>query len=230
MPSSRLFWETGLLEKAVFQDLAFLAWLISGHKWTTRQPSSPSSYGPACASFDSPIWLAYEYEQADEDDELSESQTAEGQSSESERESEHEEPPAEKIVHACTKKSKGQSKSAIVKTVKRPGTELLTRARADGKSPIGVPESLNPDRLSAKPNLQESDAAQYRTAQLAEIHAENATQTNRIESYFAANEGLFEELLRDNEEARLGFSVLTENLQRKLRVANEPDGDGGRLR
>jgi hypothetical protein len=93
-----------------------------------------------------------------------------------------------------------------------------------------VPESLNPDRLSAKNNLQESDAAQYRTAQLAEIHAENATQTNRIESYIAANEGLFEELLRDNEEARLGFSVLKENLQRKLRVADEPDGDGGRLR
>jgi hypothetical protein len=113
-----------------------------------------------------------------------------------------------------------------VKTVKRPGTELLTRARAVGKSPIGVPESLNPDRLSAKNNLQESDAAQYRTAQL----AENATQTNRIESYIAANEGLFEELLRDNEEARLGFSVLKENLQRKLRVADEPDGDGGRLR
>ena len=108
-------------------------------------------------------------------------------------------------------------------------TELLTRARAVGKSPIGVPESLSPDR-SAKNNLQESDAAQYRTAQLAEIHAENATQTNRIESYIAANEGLFEELLRDNEEARLGFSVLKENLQRKLRVADEPDGDGGRLR
>jgi hypothetical protein len=132
-------------------------------------------------------------------------------------------------VHACTKKSKGQSKSAIAKTVKRPVTELLTRARAI-ESPIGVPESLNPDRLSAKDDLQESDAAQYRTAQLAEIHAENATQTNRIESYIAANEGLFEELLRDNEEARRGFSVLKENLQRKLRVAHEPHGDGGRLR
>jgi hypothetical protein len=117
-----------------------------------------------------------------------------------------------------------------VKTVKRPGTELLTRARAVGKSPIGVPESLNPDRLSAKDDLQESDAAQYRTAQLAEIHAENATQTDRIESYIAANEGLFEELLRDNEEARLGFSVLKENVQRKLRVADEPYAVGGRLR
>lgn len=128
-------------------------------------------------------------------------------------------------MHARAEKSKAQSKGPIVKA-----TEVQTRARAVGKSPIGVPESLNPDRLSAKDDLQESDAAQYRTAQLAEIHAENATQTNRIESYIAANEGLFEELLRDNEEARRGFSVLKENLQRKLRVAHEPHGDGGRLR
>ena len=185
----------------------------------------PSSYARPCFA----LRLAARpriRSQADEDDaELSESQTAEGQSSESERESEHEEPPAEKPVQARAKKSKGQSKSAIVKA-----TEVPTRARAVGKSPIGVPESLNPDRLFATDDLQESDAAQRRTAPLAEIQAENATQTNRIESYIAANEGLFQELLRDNEEARLGFSVLKENVQRKLRVADEPHAVGGRLR
>ena len=186
----------------------------------------PSSYARPCFA----LRLAARpriRSQADEDDaELSESQTAEGQSSESERESEHEEPPAEKPVQARAKKSKGQSKSAIVKA-----TEVPTRARAVGKVPIGVPESLNPDRLFAtKDDLQESDAAQHRTAPLAEIQAENATQTNRIESYIAANEGLFLELLRDNEEARLGFSVLKENVQRKLRVADEPYAVGGRLR
>ena len=164
--------------------------------------------------------------QADEDDaELSESQTAEGQSSESERESEPDEPPAETPAHARAKKSKAQSKGPIAKAA-----EVQTRARAVGKSPIGVPESLNPDRLFAKNDLQESDAAQHQTAPLAEIQAETATQTNRIESYIAANEGLFQELLRDNEEARQGFSVLKDNLQRQRRVADEPHDGDGRLR